>query len=72
METRRPHGATGEARVIGRAQLCLRSDDERGLRDIAARTGRSEEELLHEALVAYLGLLEEPALPGWVGAWPPP
>jgi hypothetical protein len=72
MKAQRPYGVAGEARVVEGAQPRLRSDDGRRLRDIAARTGRSEEDLLHEALVAYLGLFEEPPLPGWIGAWPPP
>lgn len=72
MEIRRPEGAPGDIRAIDGTKLCLCPDDVRSLRAAATRTGRSEAELLHEALEAYLASLGEPPLPGWIGAWTPP
>jgi len=51
------------------AALRLDADQQHRLRLLAGRLGRSGEELLREAVDAYLDRREDRSLPPWVGAW---
>jgi predicted transcriptional regulator len=51
------------------AAISLDRDLSRRLASLSGRSGRSPEELIHDAVVAYLDARERYRLPSWVGAW---